>query len=228
MYDLRVGSADAPDIAIECTGAVDRIRTETWNIGPARGPLSLALTGDWDVVLKPGARVKPIIAQIEALLRECEEQGLVGFFPIDEWQLRRINRPLHSKFHVLDIDSIHCFRLDGTGKVHLGMTGIGGIVDTSGAEVPGWISAFLRAPEQADVLFKLRNSGARECHAFVPVAFASVPWAVESYLGRPIEVLPTSPPDLPDPVSSVWITYGVNGIRWDGVAWRLFDASPED
>jgi hypothetical protein len=227
MYDLRVGDADAPDIAIECTGAVDRIRTETWNIGPARGPLFFSLAGDWNVELKPCARVKPLLAQIESILRECEEQKLMGFFPVD-WQLRRINLGLYSRLDALDINSIHCYRPDGTGKVDLGMTGIGGVVDTGGAELPTWISTFLQAPERADVLFKLRHSGARECHVFIPISFASVPWAVESYLGRPIEMLPSSPPDLPDPATAVWITYGVNGIRWDGVAWRLFDASLEE
>jgi hypothetical protein len=47
LYDLRVGDVDAPAVAIECVGAVDRIRTETWNIGPAQGPISLNLARDW-------------------------------------------------------------------------------------------------------------------------------------------------------------------------------------
>jgi hypothetical protein len=41
LYDLRVGDVEAPHIAIECIGAVDSIRTETWNIGPAQEPMSL-------------------------------------------------------------------------------------------------------------------------------------------------------------------------------------------
>ena len=45
MYDLLIGPAESPAIAIECVGAVDRVRTETWNVGPARGPLTLALRG---------------------------------------------------------------------------------------------------------------------------------------------------------------------------------------
>ncbi len=44
MYDLRIGSAEAPDVAIECVGAVDSVFTETWNVGPGRGPLRLAVT----------------------------------------------------------------------------------------------------------------------------------------------------------------------------------------
>ena len=60
MYDLRIGSADAPEMAIECVGAVDPIFTETWNIGPARGPMELRVTGDWTVVIAPEARVKAV------------------------------------------------------------------------------------------------------------------------------------------------------------------------
>jgi hypothetical protein len=36
MYDLRIGPADAPEVAIECVGAVNRTYTETWNVGPAK------------------------------------------------------------------------------------------------------------------------------------------------------------------------------------------------
>jgi hypothetical protein len=33
--------ADAPEVAVECVGAVDKTYTETWNIGPAKGPLQV-------------------------------------------------------------------------------------------------------------------------------------------------------------------------------------------
>ncbi len=46
MYDLRIGPAYAPELAVECVGAVDATRTETWNVGPSKGPLELALRGD--------------------------------------------------------------------------------------------------------------------------------------------------------------------------------------
>jgi len=67
MYDLVVGERAKPAIAIECVGAVDRVRTETWNVGPALGPLTFSLTGDWDVLLRPNARVKnhrPVIVDL--------------------------------------------------------------------------------------------------------------------------------------------------------------------
>jgi hypothetical protein len=46
-------------------------------------------------------------------------------------------------------------RAAGQGKVYLSMKGIGGVVDTMGTEVSGWIGAFLRGDERADVISKL-------------------------------------------------------------------------
>lgn len=223
QYDLRVGARTAPQIAIECVGAVDPIRTETWNVGPAHGPQSLAVAGDWHVRLRPRAKVKPIRMRIEALLRRCETQGYSGFIPVDS-RLRRANPELFSALKSLSVSSVHCIRASGTGKVHLGMTGIGGSVDTTDQAVPGWLTKFLLNPERADVLLKLKKSGAAECHVFIPVSFGGVPWNVESYLGSAIELLPMGAPDLPGPVTAAWITYGVNGLRWDGASWRKFDA----
>ena len=31
MYDLRIGPFDAPEVAIECVGAINSAFTETWN-----------------------------------------------------------------------------------------------------------------------------------------------------------------------------------------------------
>src|SRR5215207_7422581 len=82
MYDLRIGPADAPELAVECVGAIDPTRSETWNIGPAKGPLELALRGDWIITITPGARMKAIKKRLEPLLRELEDRGL-GRFSVD-------------------------------------------------------------------------------------------------------------------------------------------------
>jgi hypothetical protein len=76
MYDLRIGPAEAPEMAIECVAAVDPILTETWSLGPAEGPLELALKGDWTITLTPSARVKAIRQRVEPLLQELEQRGL--------------------------------------------------------------------------------------------------------------------------------------------------------
>jgi hypothetical protein len=76
MYDLRVGPADAPEMAVECVAAVDPSLTETWNLGPAQGPLELALKGDWSITLTPSAQVNAIRQHVEPLLRKLEARGL--------------------------------------------------------------------------------------------------------------------------------------------------------
>jgi len=228
LYDLRVGTATQPDIAIECVGAVDPVRVETWNIGPARGPFSSALRGDWVVTLKPHAKVRPIRDQIEGALRSCEAAALGDFAPVD-WRLKKEHPEVYLALSGLEVASVSCFRQQGTGEIHLGMTGIGGWVDHSGTAVPGWLSEFLSAEERADVLSKLLSSEAAERHVFVVVDFGGVPWNVESYLGTWTETLPTTEPALPEPVTAAWIMYGARGLNWDGSRWRFFDATvPND
>jgi hypothetical protein len=79
MYDLRIGPADAPMLAVECVRAIDRIRAETWSVGPSQGPLELALRGDWIIWHTSSARIKAIKKRLEPLLRELEDQGLSRF-----------------------------------------------------------------------------------------------------------------------------------------------------
>jgi hypothetical protein len=228
MYDLRVGASDTPEIAIECVGAVDSILTETWNIGPAKGPLNLPLAGDWTVTISRGARVKVIQQEIGALLQELEMRGLYNV-RVDHW-LKRREKWLFDELEALGIEWASCYRLEGTGKVHLTMPGTGGAVDETGSAVPGWISDFLRAPARSDVLEKLGRSGAKSCHVFVIVSLAGVSWPVESYLTGDLDKLPLQQPDLPIPVNEVWIVHGFGqrGLRWSGEAWRSFKARGED
>lgn len=224
MYDLRIGDAEAPDVAIECVGAVDPIRTEAWNIGPAQGAFRLHLTGNWYVVIKPTSRVSVVRSRLQALLHSCEEHGLSGLVEIDS-RLRHLDRELYAAFRSLGIRSIHQMERHGSGEVRLGMTGIGGWVDSKGVSLPAWVGDFLREHPRRDVLSKLHASGARERHAFIPVSIGGVPWPVESYLSSRIDEPPGRSPVLPAPVDAVWITYGSNGLYWDGSSWHLFDAT---
>ncbi len=227
MYDLRIGLADAPEVAIECVGAVDPTFTETWNVGPARGPLELSITGDWMIEIAPKARVKAIRQRVEQLLQELEDQGIHNV-NVDHW-LKWHNATLFDELESLNITHASCYRLQGTGKVHLGMPGIGGAVDDHGGAVPEWVGEFLRDSARQDVLCKLQRSGATNCHAFLIVSFAGAPWPVESYLTGGLDHLPSQAPDLPPPVTGVWVVSGMGrrGLRWNGSAWQLFDARGE-
>jgi hypothetical protein len=221
MYDLRIGNPNAPEVAIECIRAVDPIRTETWNVGPGRGAISLNLSSDWIVEVTPSATINLLRARIEALLLSCETHGYTELF-VGDWNKRSDYPDLFSQMESLGIESIECIALKGRGKVYFTMTGVGGVVNTEPNQFVKWIGDFLRAPERADVVSKLQKSGAHKCHVFVHVEMGGVPWEVESYLGDGIGSVVIPPPDLPSPVSDVWISYRGKGLRWDGSTWRTF------
>lgn len=222
MYDLRIGSACAPEIAIECVGAVDQILTETWNVGPAEGSLLLSIKGDWKIVIIKDAKVRRVKRHIERILQELEDEEIYNVRV--NYLLKRYDEELFNELRSLGISHAYCFRLHGTGEVHLGIPGMGGVVDTRGGTVSIWISEFLLSAQCKDVLDKLEKSGATERHVFVIVDFGGVSWPVSSYLSKNIEHLPETKPNLPFPITGVWIasTFGPHGIRWDGSEWRLF------
>jgi hypothetical protein len=230
MYDLRIGPADAPEVAVECVGAIDPTRAETWSVGSSKGPLELALRGDWIITLTPSARIKAIKKRLEPLLRDLEYRGL-SRFSVDRRVPTLRNTSFFEELESLGVVSGSCFRLLGTGKVSLTMTGTGGAVDTQGTAVPGWVSQFLRDPDQEDVLGKLQRSDAAERHAFIFVVLGGATWPVEYYFNftEGLDQLPTEAQNLPQPVTGVWIVgqLGQKGLRWDGSAWRRFEARGE-
>ena len=223
MYDLRVGSRAAPAVAIECVRAVDAVLEELWNVGPRRGALTLEVAGDWTVGLIREARMKRLNG-LEATLRECERIGITNVHV--DWRLRISYANLFAEFDRLGIAWANCFRPHGAGKVYLTLESIGGMVDEEGSAVADWIGSFLRCRAQADVLSKLARSNAAECHVVVPVGWGGAPWPVESYLTDGLDRLPTSIPQLPEPITSVWIAsmHATHGVRWDGSKWHRFDA----
>lgn len=223
MYDFRVGPIGAPAIAIECVRAMDATLEELWNVGPRRGALKLGVTGDWIGTLTREARFKKLVG-LETTLRDCEETGLWNVHV--DWRLKRSHPHTFMAFERLGIAWASCVREHGTGKVSLTLDERGGVVDEEGRAVPGWIGEFLRSEAQVDVLSKLSRSNATARHAFVPVGWGGAPWPVESYLTSGVDMLPARPPDLPEPVGSVWIVsmHATHGIRWDGERWRKFEA----
>lgn len=228
MYDLRIGPEEAPAVAIEVVGSVDRVLTQTWNTGPAKGPFSLAVKGDWEITIRTGAMIRDIKKRLAPILREMEKRNL-NLVDADFVQSSS-EREILWQLRPLGVCGASCFRMPGTGQIHLGMEGTGGAIDSSGNGVPLWIARFLRDPAQADVLFKLRRTAAAEKHVFVLVEFGGAPWDVQSYLGEAIRQLPSLPPELPDPVTGVWIasTQGRYGVRWTDSEWRVFDTRAPD
>ena len=173
MYDLRIGAVEAPDVAIECVGAVDPVRTETWNVGPGRGPLRLSVKGDWIINIAREAQIRTIQQHIESIVRNLEERDVrrVSFGHL----LKRQDSSLLQELASLGIRHTACLRMPGIGRVHVTMEGSGGWVASAGSALPQWIEEFLCDPEREDVLFKLRQSSAQERWVFVPVAVGGIP-----------------------------------------------------
>jgi hypothetical protein len=223
MYDLRIGSIDSPDVAIECVGAVDPVFIKTWKFLTARGSLQLSVSGDWIISIASKARLKGIEQLLERLLKELEDRGIDHLY-VDhrlKWQDTR----LFNELRTLDILQLDRYVMEGTGKIsfHVQPDESGGAVDEHGSSVPEWIGGFLRHSDRQDVLKKLIHSQAAECHVFIFATFSGVPWSVYDYLSRSLDNLPINAPDLPSPVSNVWISgSGEKGIRWDGTTWRRF------
>ena len=221
MYDLRVGPKTAPLIAIECVQAIDEERAATWNVGPRRGSLTLPVNGNWGVGITKNAIITKLKVALPSVLRSLESAGL--------WELRAdplLKRDEPGLFRLLTdlgVRWLSCYDHGGNGRVFFSMEGVGGAVDSLGALLPSWIDLFLRHPTHDDVLCKLSSSGAPERHVFIAVHLGGAPFAVESYLSR-CHVLPSQPPDLPPPVTGVWVVGGqlAAGVRWTGSAWKLF------
>jgi hypothetical protein len=147
-----------------------------------------------------------------------------------DYELEWRNPVLFNTLNSLNITHASCYEQQGTGKVYLTMPGNGGAVDEHGIAVPGWVGEFLRDSARQDVLSKLQRSGAPHRQAFLLVAFIGAPWAVESYLSANLDHLPSQAPDLPAPVTGVWVVSGMGqrGLRWDGDSWKVFNTRGEE
>lgn len=223
MYDLRIGPPDASEMAIECVGAIDQTFTETWNVGPAKGPLESSTKGNWIITLANKACVKAVNQHIHQILERLENQGVHNV--LVDHRLKSHDAALFQELEPLGIRNALCYRLPGTGKIHLAIEGRGGPVDEQGSSVPEWIGTFLRDPAHQDVLSKLKRSRAAERHVFILVNYGGAPWPVESYLAGELAHIPNQAPDLPPPVTRVWIVSLLGrgkGIRWNGTSWRPF------
>ena len=224
MYDLRVGTADGPELVVECVGAVDSTFTETWNMGPAKGPLQLPVRGNWIVEIEPITKLNTLRQHLGRVLKDLDGRGAHNL-SVDHW-LQRSDAALFDELTALGITHVICYEPSGGGKVHLTLPGTGGAVDGDGSALPGWVGDFLRDPTRQDVLRKLQRAPAPERHVFVIVTFVGAPWLVESYLTGDLDRVPVQAPNLPPPVTGVWVVAGGGrrGVRWSDNVWKLFDA----
>ena len=228
MYDLRVGPREAPSLAIEVVGAVDREWTETWNVGPASSGRPWNVVGDWMLTIEPGTRIRTLRRDLPQLLVSLEGIG-VSDVRVGHHRSRRVlGDELADALEALGVHSLACIDSAGSGKVHMTMPGQGGMVHVDGNLIADWVVRFLTHEEQADVLHKLSlATRARRREVFIAVTLMGAPWAVTSYLTDRLENLPGACPRLPNGIDGVWLAptlsfHDALGVRWDGAEWSRF------
>ena len=174
------------------------------------------------ITISRDANIRTIRRNIEPFFRDLEERDVLRVS--EDILFKRHDELLLKKLESLGIQHTSCVRMPGTGQVHWTMEGSGGAIDSEGSALPQWIEEFLRDSKREDVLFKLRQTSAQERWVFVPVKLGGAPWSVESYLTGEFESLPATGPNLPSPVTGIWVasTHGTHGVRWDSAGWRLF------
>jgi hypothetical protein len=228
MYDLMIDPKGRCG-AVEVTACTDPESTETWNLMNGGGDVWVVdgLSGGWLVTVFPSSRVRQLKAELPTLLRGFEAAGITNLDqaggPISAWL-----EPLTER---LRIASAHQGATSRPGSIYLTIElapeRTGGLVPSNGDAIAAWCGAFLREPKQADVLDKLRRSGASERHAFVFVpGLTPAPWPVPYLLTTDPVPPPTIAPDLPAEVTDAWVTSTwstATGLRWSPeVGWRHF------
>ena len=233
MHDLNIISVDGSLAAVEVTAAADPDSIELWKLVNGRGERRTVkdLQGGWMLTLEPTARAKRLRTELPAFLGQLESQGVTEI----PSQRRRLEVPESIEGRARDLGIVRGNQ-SGTnfaGSIYFTIEQpcdrAGGVVDSTGSAVPGWVRDFLLDPHQSDVLGKLARSGASERHAFILVpGFSIAPFGVVDMLWRDEDdVVPTTSPDLPDEVTHVWLmafwTVG-SGLRWsaDG-GWERFE-----
>src|SRR5215213_3053071 len=150
------------------------------------------------------ARISKLLQRLGTILRDLEERDNL-----------RVNvlRPLGGQddslieeLEDLGVQYASCLSMPGSGHLRWTMEGNGGVIDSEGSALPQWIEEWLRDPKRQDVILKLRRTSAQERWVFVPVVFGGAPWSVESYLTDEFEYLPATSPNLPSPVTGIWVT----------------------
>jgi hypothetical protein len=228
MYDLRIDPKGRWG-AVEVTAYADPESTETWNLmnGSKEVWVVDGLSGGWLVTVLPSCRVRQLKAELPTLLRRLEATGITSL-DLANWPTSAWLEPLTER---LGIASAHQEGTSQPGSVYLTLElaseRVGALVSTNGDAIAAWCGDFLCEPKQADVLDKLRRSGASERHAFIFVpGLTPAPWPVPDLLMADPVPLPTLAPDLASEVTHAWVTSTwstTTGLRWSPDAgWRHF------
>lgn len=233
MHDLNIATADGSLAPVEVTAAADPDSIQLWKLVNERDERWTVpdVQGGWILHLKPTARAKRLLKELPAFLRELEGQGVTEI--ARQRRRQEVPESMEGRARALGIVSGNQSGTDFPGSIYLTIEQpherTGGAVDSTGSAVPGWVRNFLLDSHQSDVLGKLARSRARERHAFILLpGFTTAPFGVVDMLLRDEDdVVPTTPPDLPDPVTHVWLMAfwsAGSGLRWSpNGGWERFE-----
>ncbi|MGH9157992.1 MAG: hypothetical protein ACRD1K_19635 [Acidimicrobiales bacterium] len=191
-----------------------------------------ALKGGWEVALAPTARWQAVKATLPELLATLERLGIADLRPA-----ARASGSLDGRARSLGIVAATQHGTSFAGSIY---PVIEEPLDDDGAEylshlgdpLARWIGAFLSDLRQRDVIEKLRRADADDCHAFVFVpAFSTAPRSISYRLICDEAWLPDTSPDLPSPVTQVWVASMWSsgfGFRWSSNGgWTAFSKVAE-
>jgi hypothetical protein len=231
MYDLTIVQAGGEVAAIEVTTAADARSVGFWRAADSGEPWTdPRIHGAWAVRTTPQASVKALRRRLPDLLVEFQASGVTVYDAPDEWELH----PPHPEAAALGVTSAFHGPSDHEGRIYLMPPAdeppAGSFVSGSADRLVDWAVAWLRLPEHSDNLAKLAAARAPERHLFLilPSLTVAPDEVAMALLCSEMPSLPDRPPDLPDPLTHLWLASAWSvpyGIRWHpDQGWLLFPA----
>jgi hypothetical protein len=223
MYDLRVGSEDAPEIVIECVRDIDKDAITVWKRGPMESPIAVEAPGDWVIELTRSADVREVRKALPSLLGRLHATG--NFNVEVDCDLQASNPTLFIELRQMGMGYVHCGNQQGSGIVGFTMSLVGGIVDESGNDIADWLTEFLERQDCRDNIRKLGSSGAAERHIFIMPTLNGTFIAPMFHHFEVTYALPQKAPILPPEITGAWIvpTATHTGLFWNGCSWAVVD-----
>lgn len=229
MEDVLFRLPDGRTGALEVTTIGDQAAIEGESIA---GKWSWHVDGakwTWMVHVGPGVQMLALKRHLATLLLACERHGVNDprLLPYDP----RRDDAANKWFESSDV-SMHGFATTRRpGAIDVLPSGGGGAAFDHLDGLPSWLADRLRAPDLLANVEKLRASARDELRLFLRVHDTGIPFSLYDPLAFS-SVVPTSPLDVPQGLSGVWLAPAWrNPILWWGArtGWRradCLDAAP--
>jgi hypothetical protein len=237
MYDLEIRYNDRPVAPAEVTSDVDEKAAATLNTlykmdekGAWAAP---SLERNWSLQTVMGLNLKKLKAHAEKSLRVLEQAGFTQFeAQVHRW--RAGDQAVSDAANKLaDCGVERAVSSPGRSETRIEVLPAlgGGSWDGSAELVVEWINEFVASPRCADNLKKLTVAGATEGHLAVYAHMTQVSWpvwrALIDHYGT--QVVPTTLPALPTPITHLWLfpsPGGTTGLAYDPLqSWYRFESA---